>query len=137
MELSGEQMEDAVMSAAAAAGLSVAEFAAGARFPEASPRGHHVFVVEFAEAAPAQALAVFNRSLDRALRAGSLDYRERREADVGLDAPHVMAVPPGFFAVWMKRRGRLGGQNKVPRVIGDEGLLNSLIHAAQDSSLAQ
>lgn len=135
--LSGEQMEDAIMCAAAAAGLSVAEFSAGARFPETSPRGHHVFVVEFTQAPLPQALPAFARSLDCALQAGSLDYRERREADVGLNAPEVMAVPPGFFAAWMKQRGRLGGQNKVPRVIANEGLLESLLHAAQDSSLAQ
>ncbi|MBC7907683.1 MAG: GH3 auxin-responsive promoter family protein [Rhodospirillaceae bacterium] len=135
--LSGEQIEDAVISAAAAAELTVAEFAAGARFPAGSPRGHHIFVVEFSQIPAPHAVPVFERHLDSALCAGSLDYRERRNVDVGLDAPEVTVVRPGFFASWMKRRGRLGGQNKVPRVISDEGLLASLTQAAQDSSLAQ
>jgi hypothetical protein len=41
-------------------------------------------------------------------------------------APRVQAVPPGFFAQWMKARGRLGGQNKVPRVINDSDLFAEL-----------
>ena len=35
-------------------------------------------------------------------------------------------MPPGGFALWLKSRGRLGGQNKVPRVIGDQALLQGL-----------
>ena len=34
-----------------------------------------------------------------------------------MDPPEVLAVPPGFFAGWMRDRGKLGGQNKVPRVV--------------------
>ena len=41
-------------------------------------------------------------------------------------APAVGPVPPGTFAAWMKRRGKLGGQNKVPRVINDEALFDDL-----------
>ena len=41
-------------------------------------------------------------------------------------APAVRPVPPGTFAAWMKRRGKLGGQNKVPRVINDQPLFDDL-----------
>jgi len=76
-------------------------------------------------------VAAFATALDRHLCAGSLDFRERRAGNVSLDAPHVVAVPPGFFAGWMKHRGRLGGQNKVPRVINDERLLADLLKEAE------
>ncbi|MGE5547613.1 MAG: GH3 auxin-responsive promoter family protein [Solirubrobacterales bacterium] len=122
--LSGEQIEHAVL--AAAAGRTVGEYAAGAIFPEGSSRGRHVFVVETA-AAPAG----FAPALDRALSAASLDYRERRAGDLGLDPPEVLAVPPGFFTEWMKSRGRLGGQNKVPRVINDAETLAGLVERAR------
>ncbi|HTH17595.1 MAG TPA: GH3 auxin-responsive promoter family protein [Magnetospirillum sp.] len=122
--LSGEQIEDAVL--AAAGGAAINDYAAGAQSQDG--RGRHVFVMEFA--LPAD-VAAFATALDRHLCAGSLDFRERRAGNVSLDAPHVVAVPPGFFAGWMKHRGRLGGQNKVPRVINDERLLADLLKEAE------
>ena len=40
--------------------------------------------------------------------------------------PRVHPVPHGTFAAWMKRRGQLGGQHKVPRVINDQTLFADL-----------
>ena len=48
----------------------------------------------------------------------------------GVGAPVVHAVPPGAFARWMKSLGKLGGQNKVPRVIADPKLLAGLLEFA-------
>lgn len=122
--LSGEQIEEAVL--AAAAGVAVADYAMGAQGQ--GGRGRHVLVVELGGQVDA---AAFAATFDRHLCVGSLDYRERRANNVGLDAPEVIAVPPGFFAAWMKGRGRLGGQNKVPRVITDEALLADLLGAVK------
>lgn len=61
--------------------------------------------------------------LDATLADLNDDYRAHR---AGMAAPVVLAVPPGTFAAWMKRRGRLGGQNKVPRIINDGGLAADL-----------
>ena len=47
--------------------------------------------------------------------------------------PEVLLVPPGTFAAWMRRRGRLGGQNKVPRVVNDTGMLEELRAFAEDA----
>ena len=38
----------------------------------------------------------------------------------------LLGAPPGAFAGWMKKRGKLGGQNKVPRIITDEALFDDL-----------
>jgi hypothetical protein len=42
-------------------------------------------------------------------------------------APVVHAVGPGTFTAWLKSRGRLGGQNKVPRVVSDPEMLTDLL----------
>ncbi len=47
----------------------------------------------------------------------------------GLD--RALAVPPGFFPAWLRRHGRRGGRNKVPRVVNDEVLLDDLVAAAE------
>jgi len=44
----------------------------------------------------------------------------------GLQPPQVQVLPAGGFAEWMQRRGRLGSQNKVPRVIADPELFADL-----------
>ena len=49
-----------------------------------------------------------------------------RAGGFGLRTPEVIALRPGGFAEWMRRRGRLGSQNKVPRVIADPPLFADL-----------
>ncbi|SUS06390.1 hypothetical protein DF3PB_2770006 [uncultured Defluviicoccus sp.] len=81
-------------------------------------------MVEFSQPERVEA---FTRAVDRILQERNEDYQERRAVDVGVGAPVVHAVPPGTFAAWMKSIGKLGGQNKVPRVIGDQSQLKGLL----------
>jgi hypothetical protein len=48
-------------------------------------------------------------------------------SDGRIASPHVVAVQPGKFSVWMKARGRLGGQNKVSHVINDTAIFSGLL----------
>jgi hypothetical protein len=118
--LSGREIERAVLAAAADAGRHVHEFAVTALYPEAGrSAGRHLFVVEL-DRAPEDA-ARFARVLDETLGAGNEDYETHRRGDYQLLPPEVVVVPPGAFNDWMRARGRLGGQNKVPRVaLADE-----------------
>ncbi len=130
--LIAEEIEAAMAEAAEAAGTTVADHAAGALYPSGPGElGRHVFVVEFASGAvdPAR----FAERLDQALAARNDDYRAHR---AGLAAPAVLAMPPGGFARWMRRRGKLGGQHKVPRVITDPALLDDLSRFAQGHGAA-
>lgn len=121
------EIDQAVTEGARAIGAEVTDYAAGAVFPEAEgDLGGHVFVVEFASPPDADAVARFARVLDESLAETNEDYREHRAGGFGLKAPEVRAVPAGTFAEWMRRRGRLGGQNKVPRVINDDALFADL-----------
>ncbi len=126
--LSGEEIEAAVGAAARKIGVDIGEFSVGALFPDgASVRGKHLYVVEFAGAAPAAALLqTFAQSIDADLLACNDDYRAHRSGGFGLDAPEVLAVAHGAFSAWMKQRGQLGGQHKVPRVITDPALFDGL-----------
>ena len=50
-----------------------------------------------------------------------------------MDAPRVRFLPAGGFAAWMKSRGKLGGQNKVPRIVNDQALFAGLLRQFADS----
>ena len=127
--LTGELVEASVLAAAREIGREVSEFTVGTAFSTSRDSlGHHAYVVEFrgAEERPEQ-IEAFTSAVDRILQERNEDYQERRIVDVGVGAPVVHAVPPGTFAAWMKSIGKLGGQNKVPRVINDPSLLEGLL----------
>jgi hypothetical protein len=126
--LIGEEIEGAVAAAAQAINRDVDDWTVGVRFPDGDARGWHVYLVEFAGGAVVdEELTRFVTTLDARLQQANDDYRAHRTGDLQLGRPEVRAVPAATFAAWMKSRGKLGGQNKVPRVIHDEALWNGLL----------
>ena len=133
--LTGEEVEAAVTVAAAAIGAGVRDFAVGALYPERTGElGGHLYVVEFERAVNEAEQQVFTAAIDCDLIRGNLDYQAHRAGGYGLLAPQIQVLPPGGFAEWMRRRGRLGSQNKVPRVITDPKLFNDLREFAAEFS---
>lgn len=125
--LIGEEIEDAVASAAAASGLTVTDFSVGAVYPNAAGElGRHLYVIEFGALPSVEIAAKVAAAIDERLKARNDDYRAHRSEGFGMHAPEVRAVAPGTFAQWMKSRGRMGGQNKVPRIINDQTLFADL-----------
>ena len=124
----GIELERAVADAARAVGATVADFTVGSLFPEgAEARGGHLYVVEFAEpGAGAERAARFAEHVDSTLRRLNDDYAAHRAGGYGMDAPRAAVMASGGFAAWMKSRGKLGGQNKVPRVVNDPALFEAL-----------
>ena len=127
--LTGDEIEAAVSAAASAIGAQIADFSVGAVFPDAErQRGGHLYVVEFVGAAADRPDAVrFLQVIDEVLCHRNDDYRAHRSGGFGLDPPQLLAVKRGTFEAWMKSRGQLGGQHKVPRVIADQALFESLL----------
>jgi hypothetical protein len=125
--LTGEEIEAAVAGAAAANGAELRDFAVGARYPERpGERGGHLYVVEFERPVPPEAARRFAEAIDSDLAERNLDYREHRAGGFGLDPPQLMLLSPGGFAEWLRRHGRLGAQNKVPRIVADPDLFADL-----------
>jgi GH3 auxin-responsive promoter len=137
--LAGEEIEAAVCKASDAIDANAAEFAVGSVFPDASEsRGGHVYVVEFNPPPPDQEqIKKFAKVLDEQLCAANDDYGAHRSAGFGLRPPEVVAVRRGTFSGWMKQRGRLGGQNKVPRIINDQALFADLCRFAATRGAAE
>ncbi len=112
--VSGGELDRAIAAAAAAGGAVVDEYAVTVEFPApGEPKGRHVLLVEW-KRAPAD-LGAFAAAVDASLCAGNEDYATHRVH--GLRPPLAVALPPGAFLAWMRRRGKVGGQHKVPRVL--------------------
>lgn len=76
--------------------------------------GAHEWIIEF-EKEPDN-LEFFTETFDNALKSLNSDYEAKRYKNMILQEPIVRIVPPSTFYSWMKKRGKLGGQNKVPRL---------------------
>jgi len=129
--LTGEEIERAVGMATGTISAAITDFAMGAMIP--SVRGEvarHCYVVEFSAQPRPEALESFAKTVDMVLERSNDDYAHYRN-DGRIAPPCIVSVAPGMFAAWMKARGRLGGQNKVPRVINDTAIFSGLLAFAQ------
>lgn len=124
-----EEVEEAFVAACAATGATAGEFTVSAR-PGAVTDGRPrlEWVVESADGSfPAEAFA---QETDAVLRRRNHDYDTKRSGDVGMLPPVVVLVRPGTFHSWMRSRGKLGGQHKVPRLRNDREVADALLAAA-------
>ncbi len=123
----GEQISAAVAHAAEVTGTDVAEFTAAPRYAASEQRGCHEYVVEFDGPPPRDGvLDRFAEALDRKLVELNHDYEVKRRGDLGMTRVEVSPVPAGTFYDWMKQRGKLGGQHKVPVCANDRKYLEEL-----------
>jgi hypothetical protein len=122
------EIVEAVTKAADVIGKSVQEFVVGPVFPSAAGEtGRHLYIVEFSDPPSDAALNhKFSEKIDSVLKEINLDYFEMRSGGLVIDRPELLTAPPGTFYGWMKKRGKLGGQNKVPRILLDQVLFEDL-----------
>ncbi|MGC8642582.1 MAG: GH3 family domain-containing protein [Isosphaeraceae bacterium] len=129
--LISEEIEASMAAAAAGSAANVRDWHVGPVFEGAL--GYHQYVVEFLE--PPADPDLFRRLLDGELTSRNADYQAHRAEGVGLPLPALVVAKPGAFDDWMRTRGRLGGQNKVPRMDGTGTLTAELVgflrHAEQ------
>lgn len=81
-------------------------------------------MVEF-EKEPAD-LELFTRLLDEKLQNLNSDYQAKRTAGMAMEQLRLTKLAEGTFHSWMKSRGKLGGQNKIPRLSNDRKYIEEL-----------
>ncbi len=88
-------------------------------------KGRHQWLIEF-ENEPRN-LEEFKTQLDLNLQAVNSDYEAKRFKSLALENLSVEALPNGTFYKWMERRGKLGGQNKVPRLSNERKHVEAIL----------
>ena len=92
---------------------------------EKNKQGMHEWVIEFEK--PPSNLSKFVDLLDEALKLRNSDYEAKRYKDLTLKKPIVHIAPPNTFYKWLSMKGKLGGQNKVPRLLQERKLLEEIL----------
>ncbi len=124
-ELIIDNAEKALGKACDMSGAAIEEYTGGPVYMDDTSAGAHEWLIEF-ETAP-EDLEQFRDRFDEALCEVNSDYAAKRSYDLTLRKPILHALPKGAFYTWMKERGKLGGQNKVPRLANDRDYLEKLL----------
>ncbi|PTN04251.1 GH3 auxin-responsive promoter [Mangrovibacterium marinum] len=124
-ELIIDNAEEALKVACERTSAIIREYTAGPVFMSQNSRGAHQWIIEF-DQLPDE-LDHFVSVLDGTLKTLNSDYEAKRHKSITLDPPRVTVAPEGLFYEWMKQRGKIGGQNKIPRLANDRAYLDELL----------
>ena len=88
-------------------------------------KGAHEWLIEFT--LPPSDMDYFTSVLDHALMSVNSDYEAKRYRNITLDKPVINQAEKGTFYRWLRKKGKLGGQNKVPRLSNDRKYIDELL----------
>ncbi|MEO5946370.1 MAG: GH3 auxin-responsive promoter family protein [Chitinophagaceae bacterium] len=123
-----DNTDKAIAIAAEKTGAVVNDYTAAPVYFSDSSNGAHEWLIEF-EKEPDN-LEQFTIELDTALKNINSDYEAKRHKSIALGLPIIHAAKKGVFNEWLKSKGKLGGQHKVPRLSNERNLLEEIIALA-------
>ncbi len=120
-----DNTDQAIATACKETGAIVNDYTAAPVYMTGTDTGAHEWIIEF-EVLPCP-IEVFTAAMDKALRAVNSDYDAKRHKDMALRMPIVHVMPKDGFNKWLKDKGKLGGQHKVPRLSNERKYLEEIL----------
>ena len=124
-ELIVDNAEQGLSYACQQTGAQVLEYTAAPVFMDANAKCRHQWLIEFST--PPDDLQYFARLLDARLQEVNSDYEAKRYKDITLQHLEVVVARAGLFNDWLKSKGKLGGQHKVPRLSNSREHIEELL----------
>ena len=124
-ELIVDNAEQGLQQACKATGAVVKEYTAAPVFMDAEGHCRHQWVIEF-DTPPAD-LEAFADTLDQALQNINSDYEAKRFKNLTLQRLEIIPARTGLFDDWLRSRGKLGGQHKVPRLANNRDIIEQVL----------
>ena len=124
-ELIVDNAEKGLAYACQQTGAQVLEYTAAPVYMDEGAKCRHQWIVEFSK--EPDDLQRFAELLDRYLQEVNSDYEAKRYKNITLQHLELIKAKPGLFEQWMKMRGKLGGQNKVPRLSNSREYVEQLL----------
>ena len=124
-ELMIDNAEIAIAEACKRTNATIKEYTAAPVYLEDDKSGSHQWLIEF-EKEPDN-LSQFKHELDILLKSVNSDYEAKRAGDIALKPPQIHVCKTGTFYKWLKTKGKLGGQNKVPRLSNDRVIVEEIL----------
>lgn len=124
-ELIVDNTDKAVTIACKKTNVVVNDYTAAPVYFSDQGNGAHEWLIEF-EKEP-ENIHHFAYELDCALKSVNSDYEAKRHKDIALRMPIIHPLQKGIFTEWMRSKGKLGGQHKVPRLSNDRKYIEELL----------
>ena len=124
-ELIVDNAEKGLQKACAETGAQVLEYTAAPVFMDADARCRHQWLIEFSK--EPDSLEEFTRILDVTLQQINSDYEAKRFKNKTMQQLEIVVARGGLFNDWLKSKGKLGGQHKVPRLSNSRQYIEELI----------
>lgn len=124
-ELIVDNAEQGLLYACRKTGAEVREYTAAPVFMDSDARCRHQWLVEFSK--EPEDLAEFARLLDGRLQQLNSDYEAKRFKNITLQSLELVKARPELFNDWLRSKGKLGGQHKVPRLSNSRKHIEELL----------
>ena len=124
-EIIVDNTDKALEKACKETGAVIVEYTAAPVYLNDDQEAAHEYIIEF-ESEPDH-MERFIQIMDQELKNLNSDYEAKRSADLMLHLPKVVKVPENTFFSWMKARGKIGGQNKVPRLFNERKYADEIL----------
>ena len=124
-ELIVDNAEKGLAEACKQTGAEVLEYTAAPVFMDADGKCRHQWIVEFS--CEPNDVEEFARILDETLQQINSDYEAKRYKDITLQSLELVKARPGVFNDWLKQKGKLGGQHKVPRLCNNRDIIEQVL----------
>jgi len=124
-ELVEDNASRAIRLACNATGADIKDYTAAPVYMQTQKKGCHQWLIEF-NIMPND-IDTFGNILDNELKRLNSDYDAKRYKDLSLTAPEITLARPNLFDDWLRSKGRIGGQNKVPRLENNRIMIDELL----------
>lgn len=124
-ELIVDNAEKGLEQACIATGAQVKDYTAAPIFMDEQARCRHQWIIEFNKRP--DSIDEFSTILDRSLQAINSDYEAKRKKNITLQPLEVIEAKEGLFDNWLKSKGKLGGQHKIPRLSNSREYIEQLL----------
>ena len=123
-EVMVDNADKAIAAAAQKTNAIVKDYTAAPIHFTKQSNGAHEWLIEF-DKAPTD-LDLFTKEMDTVLKNVNSDYEAKRQKDIALRMPVVHAMPEGTFTAWLRSKGKVGGQHKVPRLSNERKIVEEI-----------
>lgn len=120
-----DNSDDAIAKACQKTGAVVNDYTAAPVYMSGLENGAHEWIIEF-DHLPVP-LEVFATEMDKVLQSINSDYEAKRYKDIALRFPIVHQMQKGGFNAWLKMKGKLGGQHKIPRLSNERKIIEEIL----------
>ena len=124
-ELIEDNAARAIRAASNVTGADIKDYTAAPVYMETDKRGRHQWLIEFN--IPPNDMNVFVKTLDFELKKLNSDYDAKRYKDISLTEPEITVARENLFEDWLRKKGRIGGQNKIPRLENNRDIIDEML----------